>query len=779
MRILVTGAAGFLGSHLCDALLARGDDVIGLDNLFSGSRENLPQHPRFDFVRADVCDSFHFEADVIFNAACPASPRWYQRNPARTIETSFVGTWNALKCARACGARMVQFSTSEVYGSPAVSPQREDYWGHVNPVGERACYDEGKRAAETLCVAFNQQYGVDVRIARIFNSILADEQVLYDDGRELRRESIAKAADRLGLKLGDIPLRGIRVPSYSADGGAVSAEAAWLVAHPPKGKCYEVSTRYGRSVRVTADHSIFVRGKDGRPVAKPVADLTIGEHVAVVGRVDVPSRDRAEIDVLGILRDKHGPMDVFVEDQTLAHVAWEKRQIVKDAMADSMRRTGTDDVAAERYAWSEVQRRHRLDSTSLWALGMLGLGVPEGIRLNTRHGRSTLPAKVPITDDLLWFLGLYVAEGCLGRYQGEAVVTISSDEEYVDRADAIVRRVFGLHTTRVMAAENRAPSLRVSSGSLVSIMESLGFDGNAKRIPGWILGLPLERLGHFLEGYRCGDGVHSGKKLTEGKRHEFSTTSKDLRDDLIVAFARFALVPAVGRYETNIEKRYPGRRYPFYRLTLCNVSPWSPLQWHKGVTQSLNAKRTGDLVWAAIDGIEEVEPTSLVYDFTVPGLENFYAGTGIMCHNTYGPRLAQGDGRVVSNFIVQALRGERLTVYGDGSQTRSFCYVSDLIDGLLALAKVQSHRYRGVEIVNLGNPDERTILDVATSVAPMCGAELRIENRGLPQDDPPRRCPDITRARELLKWEPRVSFEEGISRTVEWFRGRVKGEEAA
>lgn len=315
MRILVTGAAGFLGSHLCDALLARGDDVIGLDNLFSGSRENLPQHPRFDFVRADVCDSFHFEADVIFNAACPASPRWYQRNPARTIETSFVGTWNALKCARACGARMIQFSTSEVYGSPAVSPQREDYWGHVNSVGERACYDEGKRAAETLCVAFNQQYGTDVRIARIFN--------------------------------------------------------------------------------------------------------------------------------------------------------------------------------------------------------------------------------------------------------------------------------------------------------------------------------------------------------------------------------------------------------------------------------------------------------------------------------TYGPRLAQGDGRVVSNFIVQALRGERLTVYGDGSQTRSFCYVSDLIDGLLALAKVQSHRYRGVEIVNLGNPDERTILDVATSVAPMCGAELRIENRGLPQDDPPRRCPDITRARELLKWEPRVSFEEGISRTVEWFRGRVKGEEAA
>jgi len=314
MRHLVTGAAGFLGSHLSDALLAQGHEVIGLDNLFTGSRENMPSHSRFDFVRADVCDTFHFEADVIWNAACPASPKHYQKNPARTIETGFVGTWNALKCARACGARMIQFSTSEVYGSPEISPQREDYWGHVNPVGDRACYDESKRAAESLCVAFNQQFGTDVRIARVFN--------------------------------------------------------------------------------------------------------------------------------------------------------------------------------------------------------------------------------------------------------------------------------------------------------------------------------------------------------------------------------------------------------------------------------------------------------------------------------TYGPRLAQGDGRVVSNFIVQALRGEKLTVYGDGMQTRSFAYCDDTIAGLLALAKMQSHRYRGVEIVNLGNPDERTILSLAEDVIRIVGSG-EIEFRGLPADDPRRRCPDITRARELLGWEPKVSTLDGIGRTVEWFRGRVKGKEAA
>ncbi|HSL59809.1 MAG TPA: NAD-dependent epimerase/dehydratase family protein, partial [Acidimicrobiales bacterium] len=288
-----------------------------------------------------------------------------------------------------------------------------------------------------------------------------------------------------------------------------------------------------------------------------------------------------------------------------------------------------------------------------------------------------------------------------------------------------------------------------------------------KRIPGWILGLPLRRLGWFVEGYRAGDGVHSGKKLVEGRRHEFSTTSDALKDDLVVAFARFGLVPSVGRYETTISSR-PGRRYPFWRLTLPHVDPWSPLDWHDGVVQHLNAPTTGDLVWAAVTAIDEIEPTSRVYDFCVPGRENFWAGTGVMAHNTYGPRMRPADGRVVSNFLVQALRGEPLTIYGDGTQTRSFCYVDDEVEGFLRLL---DGPHTGP--INIGNPGEFTMLELAHLVLEVTGSSSAIVHEPLPVDDPTQRKPDITLARELLGWEPTVDLREGLTRTAEHFRRQL------
>lgn len=172
-RILVTGGAGFLGSHLCERLVSQGHDVICLDNFFTGTRENvapLLNHPRFELHRHDVQQSLTMEVDQIYHLACPASPVHYQRNPVRTIRTSVEGTLNLLDVARECGARMMISSTSEVYGDPAVHPQREDYWGNVNPIGPRACYDEGKRCAEALAVSYATQFGTQVRIARIFNT---------------------------------------------------------------------------------------------------------------------------------------------------------------------------------------------------------------------------------------------------------------------------------------------------------------------------------------------------------------------------------------------------------------------------------------------------------------------------------------------------------------------------------------------------------------------------------------------------------------------------------
>ena len=172
-RILVTGGAGFLGSHLCERLLNRGADVICLDNLFSGTKDNIAHlftNPNFEFVRHDVTFPFYVEVDEIFNLACPASPIHYQRDPVQTTKTSVHGAINMLGLAKRTGARIFQASTSEVYGDPEVHPQEESYWGHVNPIGIRACYDEGKRCAETLFFDYNRQHGVDIKVARIFNT---------------------------------------------------------------------------------------------------------------------------------------------------------------------------------------------------------------------------------------------------------------------------------------------------------------------------------------------------------------------------------------------------------------------------------------------------------------------------------------------------------------------------------------------------------------------------------------------------------------------------------
>jgi UDP-glucuronate decarboxylase len=172
-RVLVTGGAGFLGSHLCDRLIADGNEVVCLDNFFTGDRRNvdhLLDNHRFEVVRHDITQPTVIEVDQVYHLACPASPVHYQRNPVRTIRTAVQGTLNMLDLAREVGARILIASTSEVYGDPAEHPQTEQYWGRVNPIGPRACYDEGKRCAEALTVSYARQYGIQTRIVRIFNT---------------------------------------------------------------------------------------------------------------------------------------------------------------------------------------------------------------------------------------------------------------------------------------------------------------------------------------------------------------------------------------------------------------------------------------------------------------------------------------------------------------------------------------------------------------------------------------------------------------------------------
>ena len=236
-RILVTGGAGFLGSHLIDRLLARGDEVICVDNLFTGTKQNIEHvldHKRFEFIRHDVTFPLYLEVDQIYNLACPASPIHYQHDPVQTTKTSVHGAINMLGLAKRVRARIFQASTSEVYGDPAVHPQTEDYWGNVNPIGIRSCYDEGKRCAETLFFDYYRQHQVDIRVARIFNTY--GPRMHPNDGRvvsnfivqALKREDITLYGDGLQtrsfcyvddliegfIRFMDVPLSGDGAPGF-------------------------------------------------------------------------------------------------------------------------------------------------------------------------------------------------------------------------------------------------------------------------------------------------------------------------------------------------------------------------------------------------------------------------------------------------------------------------------------------------------------------------------------------------------------------------------------
>jgi UDP-glucuronate decarboxylase len=203
LRILVTGGAGFLGSHLCERLLREGHDVICLDNFFSGRRDNvahLLNNHRFELVRHDIVEPILLEVDRIFHLACPASPVHYQYNPVKTIKTSVMGTINMLGLAKRVKARILLTSTSEVYGDPEQHPQSESYWGHVNPIGVRSCYDEGKRVAECLLMDYHRQNDVDIRIVRIFNTY--GPRMAANDGRVVSNFVVA------ALRGQDIPIYG-------------------------------------------------------------------------------------------------------------------------------------------------------------------------------------------------------------------------------------------------------------------------------------------------------------------------------------------------------------------------------------------------------------------------------------------------------------------------------------------------------------------------------------------------------------------------------------------
>jgi nucleoside-diphosphate-sugar epimerase len=791
-RALVTGGAGFLGSHLCDRLLAEGFDVVVMDNLITGSTDNLAHlvdNPHFRFLHYDVTEYLFLDGplDFIFHLASPASPIDFTTKPIQILKVNALGTHKALGLARAKGATFFLTSTSEVYGDPLVHPQPEEYLGNVNPIGIRGVYDESKRYAESITMAYHRFHGVNTKIVRIFNSILANETAVVFDNDEMHIRPIGEYAQALKNEGVKRPHR-LQVPSFDPATGKITLrEANALIEHPPvQQDAFLLKTRYGRDIRVTGDHSVFRRNQDGLPEAVPVRELTIGDHVAIAGRLPVVERDRTAIHVaqewIDAAETTDRLWDMAISAPSIPSLVDENAGRIADILTASGRFAGSANVRNS--VGCAVRKYRKGGFLPLYVFQRLRSEVPldwpqeAKVRLYLGGAWQTLPNRINITDVLLWFLGLFLAEGTVASYldKGTHFITLCSHTAALERAQRILEETFQISTGSIPPQGHRGPSVYAHSRLLCWVMsEVLGMRGlsHAKRIPSWIFQLPLARFKHFLEGYREGDGTHSGVSL--GTRLNFVTVSKGLSQDLVYALLRFGIVASRGEYTSHIGKRDAATKtYPFYSITVGHLSNFDILTWDSGVTQRLNATRWGDLVWAKVNEITPVETTAQVYDFSVPEYENFVAGTGVCAKNTYGPRMRLDDGRVVPNFIGQALRGDPITVYGTGTQTRSFCYCEDLIDGFWRLVNSEQ-----AGPINIGNPTERTMLEFAQQIKALTNSSSEIVFGPLKTaDDPKQRRPDITKATTLLGWEPKVSLEEGLRRTIAYFQGRLAQLEA-
>jgi UDP-glucuronate decarboxylase len=769
MRVLVTGGAGFIGSHLCEFLLAQGAEVVCMDNLLTGSTDNIAhlRDPRFLFVKHDVTNYIVLDGplDYVLHFASPASPIDYLELPIQTLKVGALGTHKALGLAKARGARFLLASTSEVYGDPLVHPQREDYWGNVNPVGPRGVYDEAKRFAEAMTMAYHRVHRLDTRVVRIFNSIPGDEFTVVFDNDRMYFGPIEDWVNT--IETHGIEGRKILVPAFDPVTCRMTLKpVSAVIKHPCQSDIYEVTTRYGRRIRVTEDHSLFRQGADGQPEPIPVSRLRIGDYVAIPSILPAIEQDVAEIRLgehLLTTRDDRALWNYAVVSPSLAPVVQQHRPSIHAILEQS----GRIQARRLRNGLGCASRKYqRASFLPLALVKRLGLELPRDGRIRMISGaRGSLPGTIRVTDELLWLLGFFLAEGCAYRKGKANFLAFCSDQRYLDRAASILEQQLGMHVVRQRATTGRGPAIYAHSALLHTLFDEV-FQVLRPEIPPWILQLPLSRLKWFLEGYREGDGTHSGKKV--GQELCFDTVSERRAKDLALILLRFGIVASFGRYETTFKRKYGERRFPFYRLTVCKVSDFDILTWDGGVTQTLNARRQADLVWAQVSSVSKSLATPYVYDFSVPEAENFFGGIGVCCHNTYGPRMRLTDGRAIPTFIRQALAGEALTVYGNGSQTRSFTYIDDLVKGIWKLMQAPVS-----DPVNLGNPREMTLLELAKQVLRLSGSRSEIVFGPLPTDDPKVRQPDIGRAQRLLGWKPTVDVEEGLRLTIEWYRARA------
>lgn len=591
------------------------------------------------------------------------------------------------------------------------------------------CYDEGKRVAETLAFDYYRQNNVDIRVARIFNSLTGDQKVLYYIGEELYYETFTECYNRIN---GDIS--NVSVPCFDEDYKTVIKPISAIWKHRVKKKGFQITTAWGKHIKITEDHSLFTRDENNKPQAAFGKDLRIGDEIGVPGYISFLEKPLQPFYIIDKISSKE---EVSIESEnTIFYMEKYGDKIREYLLAKGLK-------PSRLYSTLKNYEINNQIPWDLWEYLKVPLSEKDKVCYSSIKGIKNWMGHV---EEFLWLLGFYVAQGSLINNE----LVFKGEAEELAKVMELMEIIF-----EYKPEIDQERYISIESKILVDLIGyGLNFGRKEKDIPNWILQLPPGQLIMFLQGFAKGNGVELNSRL------EFKIDSQLVTEKLVLILAKFGLVAGILEMEEQV-----------YRITVEELED-NNIQNFSKVQQKILAKTTGDIVWAKIESIEEFEIDDYVYDFSVPNYENFIGGSySVFAHNTYGPRMLENDGRVVSNFIAQALKGIPLTVYGDGSQTRSFCYVSDLVEGFIRLMNQDF-----IGPVNLGNPGEYTILELAQKIQKMVNQDLEIIYKPLPEDDPRQRQPDITRGKKYLGWEPTVPLEEGLKLTIEDFRGRLKNQ---
>lgn len=751
--VLISGGAGFIGSHLVDHFIKNGDRVVIVDNLYTGNMWNIQKYvgsDSFSFLRKDISactvnDFTRFKFDIVLHFASPASPIHYMKQPFMTMNANSKGTEFMLEIASRDHAKFLLASTSETYGDPEINPQAESYWGNVNCFGLRSCYDESKRFAETLAYLYAKQKRTDIRIARIFNSLTGDQKIIYYKNKVLCTGTFDECYYDIKNNL---PL--IKVPCFDKQGVFRLKPISAIHRHKVNKKGYILKTTWGKEIKLTEDHGIFVPDKNRMPVEAFVSSLSIGDEIAIPNTLPFIDTPLEKIDLISLYNKD---LCIVFKNERMTNNHY---KIIKEYESLIYKQTHTP---------SFIKQLEK-NGVPYDLVQLLGFDLHDAKKVRLKGTQKYLKPYITDMESFLWVIGFFVAEGGLFVYDCDSMIQFFSDEKSLKKLIITLKQLFFMEAEDIkIRTTSTTKEIRIHSKLLVDLFQKMGFVNTKTKemdIPNWILQLPKHQLVYFLQGYREGDGNHTEK--TMHKTLIFTSSSKKLINKLNLLISKFGIIASTITVKSPYKKG--GKIYESYRMTIQGLSSYNILKWDvNSVKQTLQTKSTKQIQWGRVKEKTEFKINDYVYDFSVPGNENFIGGDLICCHNTYGIRMSMHDGRAVPQFIYQALNNTPITIFGDGSQTRSLCYVDDLVDGIIKLLESD------VRVpVNLGNPNEISIRNLAEIIKIICNSTSNYEFMPLLEDDPKQRCPDISRAKTLLNWEPKVDLEEGLLKTIEYFK---------